>query len=76
MVLHCFVWRMFKRCWRGEEILNYFDYPITNEFMESKNNRIKTIKKMSYSYRNMDNFRMRILVTNLGYGDRVSHLLT
>ena len=60
----------------GEEILNYFDYPITNEFMESKNNRIKTIKKMAYSYRNMDNFRMRILVTNLGYGDRVSHLLT
>ena len=49
--------------WR-EEILNYFDYPITNGFVEGKNNRIKTIKRMAYGYRNMDNFRLRILVTN------------
>jgi len=60
----------------GEEILNYFDYCITNRFVEGKNNRIKTIKRMAYGYRNMDNFRMRVLVTNPGYGDRVSHLLT
>ena len=39
--------------WR-EEILNYFDYPITNGFVEGKNNRIKTIKRMAYGYRNMD----------------------
>jgi len=49
--------------WR-QEILNYFDYPITNGFVEGKNNRIKTIKRMAYGYRNMDNFRLRILVTN------------
>ncbi len=49
--------------WR-EEILNYFDYPITNGFVEGKNNRIKTIKRMAYGYRNMDNFRLRILVAN------------
>ena len=49
--------------WR-EEMLNYFDYPITNGFVEGKNNRIKTIKGMAYGYRNMDNFRLRILVTN------------
>ncbi len=49
--------------WR-EEILNYFDYPITNGFVEGKNNRIKTIKRIAYGYRNMDNFRLRILVTN------------
>jgi len=49
--------------WR-EEILNYFDYPITNGFVEGKNNRIKTIKRMAYGYRNMDNFRLRILATN------------
>ena len=30
--------------WR-EEILNYFDYRITNGFVEGKNNRIKTIKE-------------------------------
>jgi len=61
--------------WR-EEILNYFDYRITNGFVEGKNNRIKTIKRMAYGYRNMDNFRMRILATNPGCGVRVSHLLT
>ena len=60
--------------WR-EEILNYFDYPITNGFVEGKNNRIKTIKRMAYGYRNMDNFRLRILATN-PKGAGFSHLLT
>ncbi len=36
--------------WR-EEILNYFDYPITNGFVKGKNNRIKTIKRMAYPSR-------------------------
>ena len=36
--------------WR-EEILNYFDYRITNGFVEGKNNRIKTIKRMAYPSR-------------------------
>ena len=49
--------------WR-EEILNYFDYRITNGFVEGKNNRIKTIKRTAYGYRNLNNFRLRILVTN------------
>ena len=49
--------------WR-EEILNYFDYRITNGFVKGKNNRIKTIKRMAYGYRNMGNFRLRILITN------------
>jgi len=61
--------------WR-EEILSYFDYRITNGFVEGKNNRIKTIKRMAYGYRNMDNFRMRILAANPGCEVRVSHLLT
>jgi len=47
-----------------QEILNYFDYPITNGFVEGKNNRIKTTKRMVDGYRNMDNFRLRILITN------------
>jgi transposase len=51
------------RKWRPE-ILNYFDYRITNGFVEGKNNRIKTIKRMAYGYRNLDNFRLRILATN------------
>lgn len=52
------------RKWQ-QEILNYFDYRITNGFVEGKNNRIKTIKRMAYGYRNLDNFRLRILATNL-----------
>ena len=59
----------------GEEILNYFDYRITNGFVEGKNNRIKTIKRMAYGYRNMDNFRMRILTANPGCEIKVSHLI-
>ena len=51
--------------WR-EEILNYFDYPITNGFVEGKNNLIKTIKRMAYGYRNMDNLRLRILADSKG----------
>lgn len=49
--------------WRGE-ILNYFDCRITNGFVEGKNNRIKTMKRIAYGYRNMANFRLRILATN------------
>ncbi|MCJ7523212.1 MAG: ISL3 family transposase [Dehalococcoidia bacterium] len=61
--------------WR-EEILNYFEYRITNGFVEGKNNRIKTIKRMGYGYRNTNNFRLRILATNPGFEGRLSHLLT
>jgi len=61
--------------WR-EGILNYFDYPKTNGFVEGKNNRIKTIKRSAYSYRNMGNFRLRILATNPGSEVRLSRLLT
>jgi len=53
---------MLKR-WR-QEILNYFDYPYTNGFLEGKNNRIKVIKRVAYGYRNAQNFRHRILLTN------------
>jgi transposase len=53
---------MIKR-WR-KEILNYFDYPYTNGFVEGKNNRIKVIKRLAYGYRNRANFRQRIFLTN------------
>ncbi len=61
--------------WR-EEILNYFDYRITNVFVEGKNNRIKTIKRTAYGYRNLANFRLMILAANPGCEVTVSHLLT
>ena len=61
------------RNWRSE-ILNYFDYHITNGFVEGKNNRIKVIKRMAYGYRNVDNLRRRILLTNneIATGTKVS----
>lgn len=62
--------------WRSG-ILNYFEYRITNGFVEGKNNRIKTIKRMAYGYRNMANFRLRILATNFkDERSAFSHLLT
>ena len=44
---------------------------MTNGFLEGK-----TIKRMAYGYRNMYNFRMRILATKLGCGGRLSHSFT
>lgn len=49
--------------WR-EEILNYFDYRLTNGFAEGKNNRFKVIIRQGYGYRNMDNLIPRLLMTN------------
>ena len=44
-----------------EEILNYYDYWISNGFVEGMNNKIKTIKRRAYNYRNMNNYRIRVL---------------
>lgn len=68
------------RIWRNE-ILNYFDHPYTNGFLEGKNNRIKLIKRIAYGYRNPANFRQRILLTNRKEAHHkairgASHLLT
>jgi len=52
------------RDWR-KEILNYFDHRYTNGFVEGKNNRIKVIKRVAYGYRNTENFRQRIMLTNV-----------
>ena len=49
--------------WRYE-LINYFDHRLTNGFMEGKNNRIKTIMRAAYGYRNMENLRLRILMSN------------
>jgi transposase len=46
--------------WR-REILNYFDYPITNGRTEGFNNKAKLVKKRAYGYRNFENYRLRLL---------------
>ena len=43
------------------EVLNYWRYPITNALVEGKHNRIKTLKRRAYGYRNDRSFLLRIL---------------
>lgn len=43
------------------EILNSFKTKYTNGCMEGKNNKIKVLKRVSFGFRNFDNFRTRIL---------------
>ena len=46
--------------WR-QEVLNYWDYPITNAMVEGKHNRVKVLKRRAYGYRNDRTFSLRIL---------------
>jgi transposase len=47
--------------WR-EEILNYFEFGLTNAFAEGKNTRTKAIQRQAFGYRNLDNLNLRILL--------------
>lgn len=53
-----FSWALTK--W-WEEILNYFALTYSNGFTEGMNNKIKTVKRVGYGYRNFDRFRARIV---------------
>ena len=48
------------RKWQ-QEVLNYWLYPITNALVEGKHNRVKTLKRRAYGYRNDRSFLLRIL---------------
>jgi len=48
------------RRWQ-REVLNYWRYPLTNALVEGKHNRIKTLKRRAYGYRNDRSFMLRIL---------------
>ncbi len=41
-------------------ILSYFDYPITNAQVEGLVNKIKTLKRQAYGYRDMEYFKLRL----------------
>jgi transposase len=49
------------RLWR-EELLAYFDQPITNGYAEGVINKIKVIKRRAYGLPTFDGFRRRVLV--------------
>ena len=43
-------------------ILNYFHNHVTNGFVEGLNNKLKVIKRGGFGYRNLDHFRLRVLM--------------
>ncbi len=42
-------------------ILAWYDHPISSGAMEGTNNKIKTMKRMAYGYRDMEFFKLRIM---------------
>ena len=51
--------RILSRYRRG--ILAYYDYRITTGPLEGINNKIKTLKRQVYGYRDIDFFKLKIL---------------
>lgn len=43
-----------------DQILNYFKHRITNAVVEGTNNKIKTLKRQAYGYRDMEYFKLRL----------------
>lgn len=43
-----------------DQILNYFKHPITNAVVEGINNKIKTLKRQAYGFRDMEYFKLRL----------------
>jgi transposase len=46
------------RHWKG--LVNYFKHPITNAKTEGINNKIKTMKRQAYGFRDMEYFKLRL----------------
>jgi len=44
-----------------EGILAYFDYPISTGPLEGTNNKIKTMKRQAYGYRDLEFFKLKIM---------------
>ncbi|GAB6194022.1 hypothetical protein JCM39068_37740 [Desulfocastanea catecholica] len=42
-------------------VLAYFDFPISTGPLEGTNNKIKTLQKQAYGFREMDFFKLKIL---------------
>jgi transposase len=41
-------------------LLNYFRYPITSAVVEGINNKIKTLKRQAYGFRDQEYFKLRL----------------
>jgi transposase len=42
-------------------ILDWYDHPISSGPMEGTNNKIKTMKRQAYGFRDMEFFKLRIM---------------
>ena len=42
-------------------LLNWYDYPISTGPLEGTNNKIKTMKRQAYGYRDMEFFKLKIM---------------
>lgn len=45
---------------RGQDLLNYFKHRISNGKTEGVNNKIKTMKRQAYGFRDMEYFKLRL----------------
>ena len=53
--------------WR-DEILAYFDFFTTNGYTEGVNTKLKTIKRLSYGFRNIDNYIRKAMLAFIPIG--------
>jgi transposase len=49
--------------WKG--ILAFYDYPISTGPLEGTNNKIKTMKRQAYGFRDQDFFKLKIMTVHL-----------
>lgn len=63
------LFKMFKSLWRHREgLLSYFDHRISNGKAEGINNKIKTLKRQAYGFRDVEYFKLRLYhLHNQGY---------
>jgi transposase len=57
-MLHKFA-QTLRRHWSG--LLNYYDYPLSSGPLEGTNNKIRTMQRQAYGYRDQEFFRLKIL---------------
>jgi transposase len=46
-------------------LLNWYDYPISTGPLEGTNNKIKTLQRQAYGYRDMEYFRLKLFALHL-----------
>ena len=55
------LYKVAKSLWRRfEDLLNYFDHRISNGKAEGINNKIKTLKRQAYGFRDREYFKLRL----------------